>query len=238
MKMTHDNALISANIKGMSLEHQNLEVEYRIRDAERLSLSYETKILSHQNSRLRPSDQLKPSFSNLLLYCLPFELSAFVSKSGLLASWLSEVIFKIWKASVLFTCKKKKFLRYSAISASTARMEWICFRYFILNLNSINWQKCFFRIKFQRKVFLWYLKYLIIEKNKAEYSALDASRRRLRGVTDLRTARRTDGRMDGRTDGQTDRRMDRWKDGLTYTQIPPVFYTTSSPLGPLPKKVF
>ena len=37
--------------------------------------------------------------------------------------------------------------------------------------------------------------------NKAEYSALDASRRRLReGVTDRWTDRQTDGRTDRRTD--------------------------------------
>ena len=38
----------------------------------------------------------------------------------------------------------------------------------------------------------------------------------------------TDGRADGQTDGRTDERTD--------GQIPPVFYRTPSPLGPLPKK--
>ena len=36
----------------------------------------------------------------------------------------------------------------------------------------------------------------------------------------------------GRTDGRTYVRTDGWTDG----QIPPVFYRTSSPSGPLPKK--
>ena len=31
-------------------------------------------------------------------------------------------------------------------------------------------------------------------------------------------------------------RKDRWTNGRTYGQIPPVFYRTSSPSGPLPKK--
>ena len=56
-------------------------------------------------------------------------------------------------------------------------------------------------------------------KNKAEYSALDASRRRLReGVTDLRTDRRMDGRTDIRTDGRMDRRTDRptYRDARTH----------------------
>ena len=42
------------------LEHQNLEVEYRIRDAKRLSSSYKTKILSCQNSRLGQSTNGSP----------------------------------------------------------------------------------------------------------------------------------------------------------------------------------
>ena len=43
-----------------------------------------------------------------------------------------------------------------------------------------------------------------LSKNKAEYSALNASRRRLReGVTDLRTDERTDGRKDRPTEGHT-----------------------------------
>ena len=43
------------------------------------------------------------------------------------------------------------------------------------------------------------------KKNKAKYSALDASRRRLReGVTDLQMDKRMDGQTDGWTDRQTD----------------------------------
>ena len=49
--------------------------------------------------------------------------------------------------------------------------------------------------------------YFLFLMNKAEYSALDASRRRLsEGVADLRTDGRTDGRTGGPTDGRTDGR--------------------------------
>ena len=41
---------------------------------------------------------------------------------------------------------------------------------------------------------------------------------------------------DGGTDGRTDVRTDVRTDGRTDGQIPPVFYRTSSPSGPLPKK--
>ena len=39
-----------------------------------------------------------------------------------------------------------------------------------------------------------------------------------------------------RQTGWTDRRMDKRTDGRMDGQIPPVFYRTSSPSGPLPKK--
>ena len=37
--------------------------------------------------------------------------------------------------------------------------------------------------------------------------------------------------------GRTDGRMDGWTDGRMDGQIPPVFYWTLSPSGPLPKKL-
>ena len=56
--------------------------------------------------------------------------------------------------------------------------------------------------------------------NKAEYSALDASRRRLReSVTDLRTDRRTDVPTDRWTDGGTDRPTSR--DARTHLKTAP-----------------
>ena len=51
--------------------------------------------------------------------------------------------------------------------------------------------------------------------NKAEYSALDAPSRRLRGVTDLRMGRRPGGRTEGQTDRRTDGPTDRSTDGHT-----------------------
>ena len=56
----------------MALEHQNLEVEYRIRDAKRLSSSYETKILSRQNSILGPLTKRSPlALTFFCFVCLP-----------------------------------------------------------------------------------------------------------------------------------------------------------------------
>ena len=44
------------------------------------------------------------------------------------------------------------------------------------------------------------------------------------------------GSLEGGGDGRTDVRTDVRTDGRTDGQIPPVFYRTSSPSGPLPKK--
>ena len=58
---------------------------------------------------------------------------------------------------------------------------------------------------FRLKVTAYSTSVLTFSENKAEYSALDASRRRLRqSVTDLLTDGRTDEQTDGRTDGRTD----------------------------------
>ena len=44
--------------------------------------------------------------------------------------------------------------------------------------------------------------------------------------------------MDAWTHRQTDGLTDGQTDGRTYTQIPPVFYRTSSPSGLLPKMTY
>jgi len=85
-------------------EHQNLEVKYRIRDAKRLSSSYETKILSRQNSRLGPSTNGSPLAQTF--FCIVC-LSSFLALIKLSS-------FQNWASWLLI---------YSASSTSTARTE-------------------------------------------------------------------------------------------------------------------
>ena len=99
------------------LEHQNLEVEYRIWDAKRLSLSYETKILSCQNLRLGPLANGSPLAQTFFcIVCLSSflvlrKLSLFQNR----ASWLlgsQKLHFKAEKPLHSLLAKKKEILAF------------------------------------------------------------------------------------------------------------------------------